>query len=123
MKMLQNKIAYVAFILFTILATTAMQGCTTSGNLGPYDKLSFNDDLAIAYTTVTAVRQTTTTILRAKKIHSDDGQNVLNQTEMALEGLHVAERLSAVDMKTASGKLTAVKAVLSALSSYVADKQ
>ena len=107
----------VSLMLMFALTLGAIGGCASVG-LPTAD--SFNERLAVGYSTVTTIRQSATTLLQAKKITADDGQNVLEQTNSARAGLDIARTLSKVDVKAAEGKLTAARAVLSALQSYLA---
>ena len=83
---------------------------------------TFNERLAVGYTTVTAVRTSAASLVTAKKISPDDGQNVLAQTDAARAGLDVARSLAKTDLAAADGKLNAVRTVLTALQSYLAAK-
>jgi len=90
--------------------------------LGIPTATSFNERLAVGYSTVTEVRQTATTLLNAKKLTADDGQQILDQTNNARAGLDVARTLAKTDLKGADSKLTAVRAALTALQAYLETK-
>ena len=83
----------------------------------------FNEKIAVAISTVTAVRTTATTLLTEKKITADDGQNVLVATDNARTGIEVARTLSRVNLAAADSKLTAITASLQALSTYLASRK
>lgn len=84
---------------------------------------TFNQKLAVAITTVTAVRITTTTLLQARKISADDALNVQDGANSARAGIEVARTLSKVNLTAADGKLTAVVTTLQALQSYLTSRQ
>lgn len=105
----------IAVFVLTLVSACASIGLSTTP--------SFNEGMAIGLTTVTTVRTTATTLLNAKKLSADDGDNVLKTTDAARTGLDVARRLSATDLKSAQGKLDAVRAVLTAQQAYLALKE
>jgi len=109
---------FSSFLLLT--ASLVLVACNT---LGIPSADSFKERLAVGYATVTTVRQTTTTLLQAKKISAEDGQNILEQTNTARAGLDIARKLSLVDFTAANGKLTAISTVLTGLQTYLATKQ
>ena len=84
---------------------------------------TFNQKLAVAISTVTAVRSTATTLLQARKISADDAANVQDGANSARAGIEVARTLSKVNMAAADGKLTAVTTTLQALQSYLTARQ
>lgn len=84
---------------------------------------TFNERLAAGYGAVTQVRTTATTLLEAKKISADDAQNVLTTTDAARQGLDVARSLSKTDLTAAEGKVSAIRATLTALAGYLATRQ
>lgn len=84
---------------------------------------TFNERLAAGYGAVTQVRSTATTLLEAKRISSEDAQNVLTTTDAARQGLDVARSLSKTDLASAEGKVNAVRATLTALSAYLATRK
>lgn len=101
---------YAALFVLTLVV-----GC--AGNLATPDK--FNSKLAVAISTVTAVRQTATTLVTAKKISPDDGQNVQTTADTARAGIEVARTLAKVNLVAADSKLTAVATTLEALQNYL----
>ena len=101
------------------IAALLLSACTT---LGVPTVTTFNEQLAVGYTTVTTVRQTATTLLQAKKITADDGQNVLNVTDGARTGLDIARSISKTDLQAATNKLDAVRTILVGLQTYLASK-
>ena len=105
--------AYYAIFLITLVSACA--------SLPTPD--TFNQKLAVAISTVTAVRSTATTLLQARKISADDAQNVQTTADTARAGIEVARTLSKVNMAAADGKLTAVTTTLQALQSYLTARQ
>lgn len=97
-----------------------LAGCAA---VGLSDTPSFNEGMAVGLTTVTTVRNTATVLLKARKLTAEDGDNVLKTTDTARAGLDVARRLAATDLKSAQGKLEAVRAVLAAQQAYLALKE
>lgn len=110
----------VVVLSLTLSCLMGFEGCA---QLGITSAPTFNEDLAIAYTSVTTIRQTATQLLNAKKLTAADGQNVLAQTDNARSGLDIARTLSSTNLASATGKLTAIKTVLSALTTYLATRQ
>ena len=84
---------------------------------------TFNQKLAVGYTTVTAVRETATKLVVAKKLNPDDAQNVQNQADTARAGLDVARDMFKATPVAADNKLTSVTTALRALQTYLASKQ
>lgn len=80
---------------------------------------TFNQRLAMAYGTVTALRDTTTALLKAGSIDATDAANVQAQADAARTGLDIARMLSAGDLSTANARLTASQATLQALQVYL----
>lgn len=102
-----------------VLALAVLVGCAQLGLATPK---TFNDKAAVAYGSVTQVVKTTTTLLTAKKISSNDAQNVLTTAENAKAGIDVAVQIAATDPATATNKLTAINAALTAIIGYLATK-
>lgn len=101
--------------MFVVLAACSSLGIPTPD--------TFNEKLAVAVTLNTSVRQTATTLVQAKKISPDDGQNVLDQTNNARAALDIARQLSKTDLKAADSRLGAVRQALEALQAYLASRQ
>lgn len=102
---------YVAFLL-------TFYGCAQIG----IQPQTFNEKLAVAVTSVTAIRASATALVQAKKITADDGQNVQNQADTARQGLDLARTINATNPQGAADKLGAASAVLTALQGYLASK-
>ena len=106
------------YLMFAILAAM-LSACA---QLGIPTASTFNEKLAVAYSLVTQVRQSATSMLKAKQLTADDGQSVLTATDAARSGLDVARTLSKTDMTAADNRLTAARTALTALSTYLATK-
>lgn len=106
-------------MLLSLVLVSFLSGCAALG-LPTAD--SFNERLAVGYMTVTTVRATTATLLNAKKLTAEDGDNVLKSTDAARAGLDVARTLSKVDMKAADSKLTMIRTTLTALQAYLTSR-
>ena len=96
-----------------------LPGCA---QLGVPTADTFNQKLAVAIGSVTAVRETATTLLKAQKISADDAQNIQDGANLGRTGIEVARTLSKVNMAAAEGKLTAVTTSLAALQTYLASR-
>lgn len=110
------KLAYRSFYALCIMFTL-LYGCAQLGLVTPQ---TFDERLAVGYTTVRAVRNTATTLLQAKKITAADGQNTLEQTDNARAGLDIARQLGP---NAGADKLTAVITGLQSLSQYLESKK
>jgi hypothetical protein len=95
-------------------------GCA---QLGLPTATTFQERLTVGYALNAEVRNTATTLLNAKKLTADDGQNILDQTNTARAGLDVARTIGKSDPKAGDAKLTAVRTVLLALQAYLATKK
>lgn len=111
-QLLQNSIL---ILMLAILVACAQLGLATPE--------TFNEKLAAGYVTVTEMVTTTTALLKAGKIKSDDAANIQVQVNTAKAGLDIAKQVAANDPKAADAKLVAVRTVLTALSTYLATKQ
>lgn len=105
------KLAQTRWLLFLLLAGCAYLGVPTP--------TTFNERVAAAYTTTTALVETTRTLLVAKKITPSDAENVLKQTDTVIAGLDVARSYSATNPIAANDKLTATLTILQAIQSYL----
>ncbi len=107
------QLAYrLTFVLLLLLAGCAQFGVPTPDTL--------NQRAAVALTTVTAVRTTATTLLQAKKLTADDGQNILVATDNARAGIDLARKLGPTQ---GMDRLKAVQTALDGLQTYLATKQ
>jgi hypothetical protein len=104
---------YAVHLLFVI---ALLAGCA---QLGLPTAQTFEDKLTAGYALSTAVKDTATSLLNAKKISADDAQHVLDQTRNAKHGLDVARALSKTDLNAADSKVVAVRAALEAVQAYL----
>jgi hypothetical protein len=104
----------------TYLLLVLISGCAYLGLPTP---TTFNERLASAYGTVTTIRQTTTTLLVAKKITADDAQNVQNQADAARSALDVSAAVFKTDPAAGNNKLAATITLLTSLQAYLATKK
>jgi hypothetical protein len=102
--------------LFLLLAA----GCAALGLPTPE---KFNERLAAAYVTATAIVDGTRIVLATKKITPDDAQNILKQTDNLVAALDVARSMSRSDPVAANTKLSATVTALTALQAYLASKE
>lgn len=110
-----KKILAVHYLLFIALIV----GCAQLGLPQPQD---FNERLTAGYSTVAFLNDTATKLLTAKKIGSDDAQQVLDQTRNLKSGLDIARKMQTTDPKGADSKLTAIRTALSALNAYLTSR-
>ena len=83
---------------------------------------TFNQRLAVSYSTVTTIRQTALTLLQAKKISVADARHIQEQADNARSGLDIARAMRADDPKGADNKLESVRTALAALNAYLVAK-
>lgn len=107
-----------AFALIAITLLTA--GCQTIGVPTPS---TFNERVAAALTTVTTVRETSTSLLNAGKISSQDHANIEEEADNVRAAITIARSLSSVDATAADAKLQSAQQILLALQSYLREQQ
>lgn len=104
-----------------LCAMTLFQACQMLGAPVPQ---SFSERVAVAYASVTGVRQTAASLVRADMISPDDAQNIQNQADTARQGIDVARRLHEQGASVAAeDRLAAMVVILQELNSYLADRQ
>lgn len=108
--------AQAVFLAFVCAVLVACAGMPSSPD-------TFNKKLAVAVASVTTVRETAETLLRANKITVGDAKNIQAQADVAREGLNVARSMSGTDLASASGRLEAVSVALQAAQTYLLTKQ
>lgn len=91
--------------------------------LGVPTAKSFNERLAVGYSTVTTVRQTATTLVQDDVISPNDAANVQQQADNARAGLDIASTLKGVDLEAADARLLASLQILHALEDYLRSRQ
>jgi len=104
----------------SFLLLILLQGCALLGLPTPS---TFNERLAAGYSTVTAIRQETLSLLNAKRISADDAQNVQSQADNARAALDVVGLSFLKDPVMADTKLTATITILTALQAYLATRR
>lgn len=90
--------------------------------LGIVQPDTFNQRLAAGYTSVTAVRQGTATLLSGQKITVVDAQNIQTQADTARAGLDIAQGLSSTDITSAENRLTVSLTILQGLQTYLTSR-
>jgi hypothetical protein len=111
--MLRNLRTYVLLLL--------LAGCA---QLGLSPARNFDDKLAYAYGTHTAVQQATTQSLNASDITSADASQVLKLADESRTLLDAAKAASSVgDINTASGKLLLATSILEQLQAYLRSRK
>ena len=117
---LRYRLSTAAAVFLLAAMTTGMFGCSALGLPSPN---TFNEKVAVGYSTVTALRTTAVTLLDDKKISAVDGQNVLQQTDNARAGLDIAREIHATQPDAANSKLTSVLTGLRALDAYLRSRK
>ena len=92
---------------------------TACAPIGVSTPQSFDERLAAGVATVSAVRTTTTALLREERISADDAQRVQAQADNAREGLEEARKLHASDPDGGSARLASARSDLQALQMYL----
>lgn len=105
---------------FLPLLLVLLSACSA---LGVPKAETFNQRALAAYTTVTAARDTSTTLFKAGKLSRDDFGNVIKQCDNAREGIDVARTLWAAKPTDGEDRLALAITILTALNTYLAEKQ
>jgi len=109
------------FQSFILAACIVLAGCASMGVPSPE---TFNQRIAVAVASVSAARDTATTLLTAGKIGKEDAANIQKQADVAREGLDVARRLEVSgDMIDAASRLEMANAIMRELQKYLTLKQ
>lgn len=106
-------------ILLALLALLLV-GCEALGTPAPQTTAQ---RIATTVASVTAVRESTRTLLVARKISPDDAANVQVQADNVIAGAQIARSLLTADPAAADAKLQQTQAVLLALQAYLATKE
>lgn len=104
---------YTPFYAVLLVMLTA---CATLGVATPK---TFNERLAAAYSTVTAARDTTATLLSANKISAVDARNAQEQLDNARTGLDLARQIHTSDPAGAQTRLDAIVVGLATLQAFL----
>ena len=114
LKFLPTRLSLV--IVYTCILSILLVSCAQVGMPVPQ---TFNQRLAVGYSTVTAVRSTAFTLLEGGYITVENAQSVQDQADKAREGLDIAANVVATNPVEASNRLTASLVVLNALQTYL----
>lgn len=101
------------FLAFTLAA------CAFTGTPAPQ---TFNQRAAAAITSVTAVREAATVLLKAGKLTPEDARNVQAQADTAMAAVAIARNVSLTDPAGGQSKLSAALTILQALDAYLASR-
>lgn len=104
--------------LFAV-AAMLLAGCAQLGVPTPQTTA---ERIAVTLTAITAVRDSATTLLQAKKITPDDAQNIQAQADNVRAAAVIARSLLTTDPAAADVKLQQTRAVLLALQQYLLAK-
>lgn len=108
---LSMRTAFVVMVASTILAA-----CTA---LGVPKAETFNQRLAVAYSSVTTARDTTAALVNSDVMMASDAQNVQNTLNQARAGLDVAANLYKIKPQDGEDKLVATLRILQAVDKYL----
>jgi integral membrane sensor domain MASE1 len=103
-----------------MLAAFLLAACAQLGLATPE---TLPQRIAVTVSSVTAVRTSAATLLAAKKISVSDAENIQQQADSVVAGAAVARTLGPIDPAAADAKLQQARAVLVALSAYLASKE
>lgn len=97
-------------------AAMLLAGCAQLGLQTPE---TFNQKVAVAYVTVTQVRETATQLVTTKTISAEDAMNVQSAADVARTGIDTARALHAKDPSAGMAKLDSVRVGLNAVVTYL----
>jgi len=103
----------------SVVAVTALQGCTTLGVPSPK---TFNEKEAAAISSVTGIRSAAASLLSSGKISVEDAKNVQEQADNARAAIVIASSIKATNPEAAENRLTAIIVGLNAISAYLATR-
>lgn len=109
---------YHAVVLLSV--AVAVAACAT---LGLPEAKTFNERIAVEISSVTAVRDTALTLLKAKKITPDDAQNVQDQANTVRAGLDITRTLGGTNPAAAELRLDAARATIKGLTLYLESRK
>ena len=102
--------------LFLTFMMTALVACAA---LGVPQATTFNQKLEVGYTSIEAVADSATTLLKAGKLSKADAQNVLEQATNAKVAIDLARSVHDTNPTLGDSKLSSALTVLQALQVYV----
>jgi hypothetical protein len=109
-----------AAALLLMCSAALIAGCQQLGLAQPQ---TLNEKIAVTVASVTAVRQSTATLLQAGKISPADAQNVQTQADNVVAAAQIARTIAPTDPSAADAKLQSAIQILTALQTYLASKQ
>lgn len=105
------------YSFLTLLIALAITACSS------FPVKSFNDKLAVGYTTVAAIYDVTAVAVRAHKLTAPDAKNILAQADNVRDALDIARDLYTAKDAAANDKLATAITTLNALQTYLASHQ
>lgn len=99
-----------------LAAAFALGACAQLGLQTPE---TFNQKVAVAYVTVTQVRETATQLVANGTISADDALNVQTASNVARTGIDTARALHATDPAAGNAKLESIRVGLNAVVTYL----
>lgn len=114
-------------VVVGILAVLTLQSCSTLGVPSPQ---TFNEKLAVGYTTVTSLRNLQANLLESQITEAAgdetalegaraDAQNIQDQLDKAREALDIASDMASYDFTSAEDRLESAIVVLGAIRTYL----
>lgn len=110
----------MALCALLLLAMLTLHGCAQLGVPAPQ---TTDQRIAVAVASITAVRQSTQTLLVAGRISAADASNVQAQADNAIAAAQIARTIAPTDPAAADAKLQSTIQILQALQAYLASKQ
>lgn len=104
------------------LAAIAVAVLTACAAIGAPPPQTFNERVAAAQISVTALRSTALQLLEAGKITAADARNVQAAANAGNAAIDLAVQIDKTDPATAGAKLTSAMAVIAAVQTYLATK-
>jgi hypothetical protein len=102
--------------MVVLLLLVPLAACAPIGVSTPQ---TFDERLAASVATVSAVRTSTTTLLRENLISAEDAQRLRAQADDARSGIDVAKALHATEPGASDTRLAAVRLDLNGLQTYL----
>lgn len=84
---------------------------------------TFNSRALAATQGATTAVATSTVLLNARKIGSDDAENIQKQADNLKDGVVIARQVHALNPQAGGAKLDAIEAALTALEAYLAARE
>lgn len=109
--------------LYAVWAASMLMMLSACAQLGLKAPETFNQKVAVAYGTVTQVRESATLLLQQQKITSQDAMHVQATADIARNGIDAARVMYMSNPDAADQKLNLVRTILQSLSAYLATRQ